>query len=1504
MTISSDSVKNEYSTNSQGTDSELPITFTYFDNSEIEVYLKADVNVDSEVKWALTTNYTITGSPGASPKVKLVTDPAEGGRIIIRRKTPYTQLVDYAAGDAFPADSHETALDRVVALAQQLKEILERSLAYPNTYVNATGRSLTLPEPENNAIVKWNTDATAMVNDTDLAVSAYKIMADSAADTHPGYLDDKLLVTDSTGILKSTTGGTANQNVTISGIDATTSVKGVASFSSTQFSTSSGAVSIKSGAVIDQVKLTGALTADSTTVKDEDNMSSDSATHLATQQSIKAYVDAVTTSLGLQDLDFSGDSGGAQSVDLDTEALKIEGGTGIDTVSSDADGSTPKISVAIDSTVTTLTGTQTLQNKRLTSPKLNEDVAITATATEVNILDGVTATTSELNIMDGVTATTSELNIMDGVTATASELNILDGVTATASELNIMDGVTASTSELNILDGVTATASEINLLDGVSGLVQADLTKLAAVDASASELNIMDGVTASTSELNILDGVTSTASELNILDGVTASTSELNIMDGVTATTSELNIMDGVTASTSELNIMDGVTATTAELNLLDGSTAGTNVAGKALVVDSDKKINELFQDKAIFNSQGSDPGTTPDSNDVYLYAKANKLYTKDSGGNVAEVGAGAGGGTSAVGDIDTVFTLQAKDESSASDASGDDAVFRGAAASVTSAPTLDTTAGKLINTTKVFKYASGSGSTNDWWLHSKAVPQGYQNRNMVLQLQYYMEETSGDNLTNAFRFVARDATNGKVTQLNGAVSSSNTITLDAFADGDYTVGDRVTFKDTGGAIHFRYITSVTHGSEQLTISGATVSIADDAYFVSGILTDELDYLDNFKPTTAGQDGAKLYRKQMLIPSNCDTLEFGFHYLGSQTDQFLYYDDIALSANQFLQASSQGQTESYFVPYQNNFWDNDTHPITFDESLVEAGPDTPALANSKLVTIADLTGPGSVGTVSGIKAKENITLNFTISGDGTASGELHILNSSEEIIGFQGPVAGTVSFNESTCSINLAKDDYIWAKLKHKNGRYGTMTLTATPLVNDVVLLNSQDEIFTDWIDGGEIVLTGTNGSPTKPNGNTKDKIWYRRNGPNYQFRIEYAQANISSPAASGSSTDYLVTLPAGLSFDLAKVSTYTTAEGYGVWNTGGVGLGSASGSWSDQSATGFIVPYSATQFRVFLSRHGDDGVWGSAMFPLAGYATFALTADFEAPIAGCSATFNPVLSMPLVDFSEYENTYSAVISGTSISTTSADFIESISQGGTDSGQWTITYKSGFFSVAPAVQVTVDSTTSHGRIGQVVSHSSSNCVISSVNQSSGAQTANDVHNMMLTVVRQGTDYRKPPSGPTAAVIKPAVLFLTDQRSSGTLGGGASSSGSNWYPRTLNTVSGDSWFLNSLSSNTFQLQPGHYTIFAQAHFMNTNLTRIKLYDTSNSKDVVIGMSSYISASAGTGPFASLNGSFVITANTNFELHYRVSNTNSTNDLGQNDSFGVNEIYANVRIEKLK
>jgi len=95
-----------------------------------------------------------------------------------------------------------------------------------------------------------------------------------------------------------------------------------------------------------------------------------------------------------------------------------------------------------------------------------------------------------------VTATASELNILDGVTSTAAELNILDGVTATAAELNILDGVTSTAAELNILDGVTATAAELNYTDGVTSAIQTQLdakqATITSLTSTGAELNVVD----------------------------------------------------------------------------------------------------------------------------------------------------------------------------------------------------------------------------------------------------------------------------------------------------------------------------------------------------------------------------------------------------------------------------------------------------------------------------------------------------------------------------------------------------------------------------------------------------------------------------------------------------------------------------------------------------------------------------------------------------------------------------------------------------------------------------------------------------------------------------------------------------------------------------------------------------------------------------------------------------------------------------------------------------
>jgi len=88
-----------------------------------------------------------------------------------------------------------------------------------------------------------------------------------------------------------------------------------------------GAATI-TGATTLSTSLTLASGATVTGILDEDAMGSDSATALATQQSIKAYVDAQVTAA---DLDFTADDSTTNSIDLDSEVMQFSGGTGITT---------------------------------------------------------------------------------------------------------------------------------------------------------------------------------------------------------------------------------------------------------------------------------------------------------------------------------------------------------------------------------------------------------------------------------------------------------------------------------------------------------------------------------------------------------------------------------------------------------------------------------------------------------------------------------------------------------------------------------------------------------------------------------------------------------------------------------------------------------------------------------------------------------------------------------------------------------------------------------------------------------------------------------------------------------------------------------------------------------------------------------------------------------------------------------------------------------------------
>jgi hypothetical protein len=260
-----------------------------------------------------------------------------------------------------------------------------------------------------------------------------------------------------------------------------------------------------------------------------------------------------------------------------------------------------------DADVASLAGSETLTNKTLTSPKINEDVILSATATELNVLDGITSSTAELNILDGVTATAAQINVLASLTSSATELNILDGVTATTAELNKLAGVTATSAEINTLAGITSTAAELNILDGallsvtelnyVDGVTSAIQTQLDAkqaivADVSNTEIGYLNGVTSSIqTQLNGKQATVANVSDVEIgyLDGVTSSI-QTQLDDKSTASKTET--LTNKTLTSPAINTPTGITKSDVGLANVDNTTDANKPVSTAAQTALDLKAN------------------------------------------------------------------------------------------------------------------------------------------------------------------------------------------------------------------------------------------------------------------------------------------------------------------------------------------------------------------------------------------------------------------------------------------------------------------------------------------------------------------------------------------------------------------------------------------------------------------------------------------------------------------------------------------------------------------------------------------------------------------------------------------------------------------------------------------------------------------------------------------------------------------------------------------------
>lgn len=286
-----------------------------------------------------------------------------------------------------------------------------------------------------------------------------------------------------------------------------------------------------------------------TAFKDEDDMASNSATAVASQQSIKAYVDQ---QVGLSDLDIS-DGSSTIAIDLDSETLGLLGGTGIDSTASGNN-----VTFAIDSTVATKTGTETLTNKTISgSSNTLSNIANSS-------LTNSTVSYGGVSLALGGTDATPAFDLQDATSYPASAL------TGTVSNSQLGTGIDAT----KIADG-SVTNAEFQYINTLSSNAQ---TQLDAKVAKAS--NLSDLASASTARTNLGLGT------MAVQNSATVSISGGSIT-GLSTPSNNSDVaiksyVDDAVAGLRTRTIAE--CATTANVNLSNGLEAGDTIDGVTLV--------------------------------------------------------------------------------------------------------------------------------------------------------------------------------------------------------------------------------------------------------------------------------------------------------------------------------------------------------------------------------------------------------------------------------------------------------------------------------------------------------------------------------------------------------------------------------------------------------------------------------------------------------------------------------------------------------------------------------------------------------------------------------------------------------------------------------------------------------------------------------------------------------------------------------------------------------